>query len=207
MFLDFLRYTPEERQLLATYTEVFQADLDRAAGGDPAQVARRWLDEAIRESKRAGTHRRPPYYAEERLRSRDTDAAEAKRWERLRADGVRESDFLWWWSKCDAEHRLIERFDRTMRDMRAVLLSLENRSTMQATIEVQRSFPILGEVMDVPESQLGDPDRLLPNELTKRVVEYSSHLKSRSPNELIQEARTYSSVNCYIRAMIRRGRL
>ena len=119
--------------------------------------------------------------------------------QQLRAEGVTDSDYRWWWDLQPLERAVMLESDEAFMASALAQCRAEGMSNDQAVARVRRTFPRFGNPSD-PGDYASSGDRPLPRELKNRVSGEAMTLGA-------QITPTHTSMNALVRGRIRSGTL
>jgi hypothetical protein len=192
----FTRALPLGRELMQYYAGMFEA----CGIPEAKRTAKDLL--ALAKKQACSDPDLPPDFGNLLLEREATDNSTKQMLAAKRAEGVTDADIRWWWGLGKLERRMLIVVDEWFRMAAFLKHEAEGMSEEQATSELRKSFPILGDPQDT-ENVKGD-DRPLPFELKDRINEWALRNER---GELASELRRTTSMNALIRSEIKAGRL
>lgn len=200
------RLTGREKRLLEERTLALQLML-----GLTPQAARKQAREDIRDAiaqSRAQGQYGVGAQGRRALQNYQTNPALAEMWEAMKRAGVRDEDVIEWWNIPDIERRLMLMDDDVFR-VTAYLSAMDDGATEeQAGRLIWKMRPMFGDPTAPPTFPDDGSSTLLPFELKLRFMRWSERIEEGGGVEAMQaEREPFSTMNGYVRQLIREGRL
>ncbi len=174
---------------------------------DARTAFRAMLKAAKEEAMKEGTLNLPPNLGDTLLKKEATDEKIKTMLAKKRKEGVRDADIRWWWNMYDLERRMALKVDEMFR--LAFFMKCREEDGLdenEAAKKVRKAFPIFGNPDDTTHTT-GD-DRPLPYELKNRINIYMIEKRAQANKEKFKmELEKWSTVNAFIRNVIKRGNL
>jgi hypothetical protein len=172
--------------------------------GEAWEMAEVMFARAVERARDQGTLRLPTGMGDRLLREERENDGIRSMLAKKRADGVTDEDIRWWWNMHDLERQMLVVQDDASRTVVSVYWMDQGLPVEEAVAKAQQALVTYGDPEE-PSAARGD-DRPLPYELKDRINRFMLQ-GSGNPSELKRRIRSFSSMNAFIRAEMRVGRL
>ena len=169
--------------------------------------AKRRVQQAISLSKAAGHYGEEPM-GDFALQVYKTDPTRKQLWEVKKNEGVTDKDVLEWWNLLDVERQLMLYDDDSFRVAAWLERQDAGETIEQAWRSIWKAYPIFGVCTDAPVFPDDDTSVPLPQELKIRVMRWQEDVQRRgNVQEMKAESENFTTMNGYIRHLIRQGKI
>ncbi len=179
--------------------------------GIPRRKARKeakcHVQEAISQSKEFGHYGADPMgdYA---LRMFKTEATRKKLWETMKNDGITDEDVKAWWNISSVERQMMLNDEERFRLGFWLERIDAGQTPEQAARFVWKAYPMIGDCTDSPAIPDDDTSVPLQPELKLRIMRWQEEVQRMGKvQEMKEEAEQFTTMNGYIRHLIRHGRI
>ncbi len=169
------------------------------------QIAVEMLETAIERAREEGTLDLPPGMGDEIFAKADSVPQYRQMIDSRLAEGATEEECRWWWNLPEVERQLLKVQDDTARYACSRYDREQGRSEEEAWARVRKTFAMYGSI-DAVAQESGD-DRPLPYELKNRINRWLAEVVAQRPDEFKRRAGEFPTLNAFIRAEMRAGRL
>ena len=163
------------------------------------RMVRQFMRVANRESSRAGTNRLPANFTEQIVHSAQPSV------QRKRTEGVRATDFRWWWGMHDLERRMIVKVEELSRVALFMGFERQGFNESDAAAWLRKATVTYGDPDDTTHTS--GEDAPLPWELWKRATDWCRSRQKQSPIWFARDMEASTTLNAIIRREIRQGTL
>lgn len=175
--------------------------LDEARKG-----CRKLLDTAMGAARAEGTLDLPVNYGDILLQQELTSVETRSRLDKLRREGVTDTDIRVWWNMHDLQRRMMLALDDHSKFAAYLKWTKGEGCTHEQAVErLHNSGPHFGDPEDA--SRWSGNDRPLPFELKDRINGYVTRRSAEDLSALEHDIKTSSSFNAFVRSEIARGKL
>ncbi|HBJ34682.1 MAG TPA: hypothetical protein DDZ51_07955 [Planctomycetaceae bacterium] len=183
-----------QQKLVNEYTYSYQQS--GMTHSDAKKRAEEFVQAGISEVASRGWENQPPDIGYSMLKEQQTNTEIAVYLTALRREGVTDDDIRWWWNMPALDRVLIEKTDDELRLSAFVICMKKGMTPADAAKYVFKANPKYGELLDTD-----DPDRPIPIELKRRIVEWSEK-HCQDLNLLRRKLEKASSFNALVRSEV-----